>query len=233
MVNTPQAFNLGFMIDQSNNIFPQKISMVFANTKFSYKQLYSMVNQVSHGLKNNGLEIGDRIALSCPNIPFFLIIYYAILKIGAIVVPLNVLLKKDEIKYHLEDSGAKAYFCFIGTPELPMAQEGKAAFDITPSCKKFWLITPTSETSNPFTDVETYFSLVKDQSSSFETVATNADDIAVLLYTSGTTGKAKGAGLTHSNIYQNALTSQTLFKSSSNDTFLITLPLFHSFGQVV
>ena len=68
-----------------------------------------------------GVEPGDKVALSCPNIPSFPIVYYGILKAGAVVVPLNVLLKAREIAYHLEDCDAKAYFCFEGTPELPWA----------------------------------------------------------------------------------------------------------------
>ena len=69
------------------------------------------------------------MALSCPNLPYFPIVYYGILKAGAVVVPLNVLLKGREIAYHLGDSEAKAYFCFEGTPELPMGAEGHAGFD--------------------------------------------------------------------------------------------------------
>ena len=67
-----------------------------------------------------GLSKGDKVALSCPNLPYFPIVYYGILKTGAVVVPLNVLLKGREIAYHLGDSEAKAYFCFEGTAELPM-----------------------------------------------------------------------------------------------------------------
>ena len=233
MANVPQAYNLGFMLEQSSKIYPNKDVVLFATTKINYKTLNAMVNQVANGLVATGLKQGDTIALSCPNLPFFPVVYYAILKIGAIVVPLNVLLKKDEIKYHLEDSKAKAYFCFIGTPELPMAKEGKAGFDQVKACKNFFLITPTPDTPVPeeFKGLQTLFGLMKDKSSAFSSVSTNADDIAVLLYTSGTTGKAKGAALTHSNIYQNALTCQTLFKTDANDRFLIALPLFHSFGQ--
>ena len=235
MVNTPQSFNLAFMLEETSKVFPNNDAILFGPAKYTYKQLHSMVNQVANGLVATGLKAGDTIALSCPNLPFFPLVYYAILKIGAIVVPLNVLLKKDEIKYHLEDSKAKAYFCFIGTPELPMAKEGKTGFDQVKSCKNFVLITPTPDTPVPeeFKGVQTLFGLMKDKSDKFESVSTDATDVAVLLYTSGTTGKAKGAALTHSNIYQNALTTQTLFKSDSRDRHLITLPLFHSFGQTV
>ena len=77
----------------------------------------------------------------CPNLPYFPIVYYGILKAGAVVVPLNVLLKGREIAYHLDDSDAKAYFCFQGTPELPMGTEGHAGFEAADGCEHFFLIT--------------------------------------------------------------------------------------------
>ena len=83
-------------------------------------------NQVANLLVERGIEPGDKVALTCPNLPYFPIVYYGILKAGAAVVPLNVLLKGREVAYHLDDSDAKAYFCFEGTAELPMAQEGHA-----------------------------------------------------------------------------------------------------------
>ena len=167
--NTPQSFNLGFMLDQTSSLFPNKDAILFGQTKYSYKQVNSMVNQVANGLRATGLKEGDSIALSCPNLPFFPLVYYAILKIGGIVVPLNVLLKRDEIKYHLEDSKSKAYFCFIGTPELPMAKEGKAGFDQVSACEHFFLITPTPDTPVPeeLNGSKNLFGLMKDQSAEF------------------------------------------------------------------
>ena len=79
-------------------------------------------NQVANGLKALGIGKGDKVVLSCPNLPYFPTVYYGALKAGAVVVPINVLLKGPEIAYHLKDAEAKAYFCFEGTPELPMGQ---------------------------------------------------------------------------------------------------------------
>ena len=96
-----------------------------------YAQLDAAASQVAAGLAARGIGRGDQVALSCPNLPYFPIVYYGILKAGATVVPLNVLLTEREIAYHLDDSAAKAYFCFEGTAELPLGQAGLAAYQRT------------------------------------------------------------------------------------------------------
>ena len=113
--------NLANILDYSAKEYAAKTAIVFGDKRFSYAQLNAVANQVANGLTALGIGKGDKVALSCPNLPFFPMVYYGILKTGAVVVPLNVLLKGREIAYHLQDSEAKAYFCFQGTPELPMA----------------------------------------------------------------------------------------------------------------
>jgi long-chain acyl-CoA synthetase len=160
-------------------------------------------------------------------------VYFGILKTGAIVVPLSVLLKRDEIAYHLSDSGAKAYFCFEGTPELPMAEEGVAGFQETASCEQFYVITAKPTDPSPIEGTKTMGMLMANQSPVFENVITSADDTAVIIYTSGTTGKPKGAELSHSNLIQNAILSTDIAKSEKEDKILIVLPLFHIFAMTV
>src|SRR5262245_17836624 len=99
-----------------------------------------MANQVANLLVARGIEPGDQVALSCPNLPYFPVVYYGILKTGAVVVPLNVLFKGREIAYHLDDSDAKTYVCFQGSDQLPMAEYGKDGFDRTDSCEQMFVI---------------------------------------------------------------------------------------------
>ncbi|MER6797777.1 long-chain-fatty-acid--CoA ligase, partial [Amycolatopsis mediterranei] len=176
---------------------------------------------VANLLAARGIGRGDTVALASVNIPAFPIVYYGILKAGAAVVPFNVLLKSREIAYHLGDSGAKAFFCFAGGPGLPLGEEGRAGFDATPGCEHFFLL------DESFTD------LLDGWPTTFETVATEPGDTAVVLYTSGTTGTPKGAELTHANMVLNALTCHRVFGTVEHDVHLVTLPLFHSFGQSV
>ncbi len=108
------------------------------------------------------------------------------------MVPLNVLLKGREVAYHLDDSDAKAYFCFEGTDELPIGQAGHDGFSQTDGCEHFFLITADPAAESPIEGAETLGAGMGTQPPTFETVETDEDDTAVILYTSGTTGPAEG-----------------------------------------
>jgi long-chain acyl-CoA synthetase len=225
--------NLSVLLEDSVRRHPSKTAYIFGESHFSYAQINGAACQVANGLAALGLGKGDKVALTCVNAPYFPIIYFGILKAGCAVVPLSVLLKKDEIAYHLSDSDAKAYFCFIGTPEIPMAKDGFAGFSATPSCDNFYVIMPKPTDESPFEGVPTFADFVKGQSPQFPTALTDGDDTAVIIYTSGTTGRPKGAELTHSNLLLNAVISGGLFGVTGDDVFITTLPMFHIFAMTV
>ena len=124
------------MLEQHARRRPDAEALVCGDKRMSYAGLNAWANQIANGLAASGIRRGDHVALLCPNLPYFPAVYFGILKTGATVVPLNVLLKPREIAYHLRDSDAKALFCFQGTPELPMAEAAKAAVAVVPSCKQ-------------------------------------------------------------------------------------------------
>jgi long-chain acyl-CoA synthetase len=225
--------NLAVLLEDSAREVPDRDAVVLGGTRLTYAQVDAAANQVANALVARGVGRGDRVALSCPNLPHFPVVYYGILKAGATVVPLNILLNDREIAYHLADSGARAYFCFEGTPELPVGKLGLAAYEETPGCEHFVLLTADPTATSPIVQVDTLAEFVHGQPTSFDSVPTAETDTAVVLYTSGTTGKPKGAELTHSNMTQNALLANRLFGLHPHDVHLLTLPLFHSFGQSV
>ncbi|HEY9564891.1 MAG TPA: long-chain fatty acid--CoA ligase [Nocardioides sp.] len=227
--------NLASLLENSARDFADRDAVILGDTRLSYAQVNGAANQVANLLVERGIGPGDKVALTCPNLPFFTIVYYGILKAGATVVPLNVLLKGREIAYHLEDSDAKAYFCFEGTADLPMAAEGSVGFEQVAGCESFFVITADPAAASPIEGAETFASALAGKAPTFETVAADSSDTAVILYTSGTTGQPKGAELTHSNMISNALSGEQLFgaDSANPDTYLCVLPLFHSFGQTV
>jgi long-chain acyl-CoA synthetase len=226
--------NLSVLLEDSARHHPARAAVVLGDQRLTYAQVDAAANQVANLLVSRGIRRGDKVALSCPNLPYFPVVYYGILKAGGVIVPLNVLLKGREVAYHLTDSDARAYFCFEGTAELPMGAEGHAGFGQADACEHFFLMTADPAAASPIEGAETMGAAVAGQSPAFESVLAAETDPAVILYTSGTTGQAKGAELSHSNLLLNALTCNRLFQATSGtDTHLVVLPLFHSFGSTV
>lgn len=225
--------NLSVIIEDSARRYPDKDAFVFMDTRMTFAHINGAANQVANGLIAAGIQPGDKIGLSCFNLPYFPIAFFGILKAGGVVVPLSVLLKKDEIAYHLKDSDAKAYFCFEGTADLPMGQMGHAGFQEVEDCTSFFMITANPAAASPIEGTQTLGSLMAGQAPTLETVATNAEDTAVIIYTSGTTGRPKGAELTHSGLMLNGILSADLMGARPEDIQLIVLPLFHIFALTV
>jgi long-chain acyl-CoA synthetase len=219
--------NLASFVSNHAAFEGHNIAMRMGEKSYSYKELDVASNQIATYLTSVGIKQGDKVALSCPNVPYFLMVYYGILKTGAVVVPLNVLLKAKEIAYFLKDSDAKALLAFEGTAQLPIGAMAKEAVGMVESCKHFVMLP-----ANPAESSEVFRTMMS-QAKTFSTVTTQAHDTAVMLYTSGTTGQAKGAELSHLNMVMNAMITNTLFsiKGITHRILLQVLPLFHSFGQ--
>ncbi|TDD73371.1 long-chain-fatty-acid--CoA ligase [Actinomadura rubrisoli] len=224
--------NLSVLLEDAARETPDRDSVVFGDIRLSYSFIDSVANQVANLLRSRGIGPGDKVALSSPNLPYFPMVYFGILKAGAVVVPLNVLLKPREIAYHLADSDAKALFCFEGTPELPLGEMGHAGFQQAEGCEHFFLLPASlAATESPIEGAELFWAALGGLPGTFDTERTAATDTAVIIYTSGTTGRPKGAELTHGNLLMNAMVDDTLFHRTLHDTSLVTLPLFHIFGQ--
>ena len=225
--------NLASVLEFSAYEYPEKAAIIFGEQEITFAQLNTFCNKIANGLAAAGIGKGDKVVLSCLNLPYFPMAYYAILKVGAVVVPISVLSKGREIAYYLKDCDAKAFICFQGTPELPMGEFGYAGFKEVDSCEHFWLFTADPAAPSPIEGVPTMGMMMAPESGDFESVATSPDDTSVILYTSGTTGFPKGAELSHSNMVMNAIGSRDLFELKDKDIQVISLPLFHSFGQTV
>jgi long-chain acyl-CoA synthetase len=222
-----------FLTDSAER-HPDRNAIILGDSHLSYAELDAASNQVANLLVSRGIVRGDKVALSCPNVPTFTVIYYGILKAGATVVPLNVLLKAHEVAYHLADSETKAYFAFEGTAELPIGTAAWDGFVATESCTNFFLI-ESDASSGLGEQVDRYADAVAGEPTTLPPNAADEDDTAVILYTSGTTGQPKGAELRHRNIYDNTVAGAELWGAdrARPDTCLCVLPLFHSFGQTV
>src|SRR5512132_1619063 len=229
------ALNLSSVLEHQAMVVPDRAAIACAGRTLTYEQLNAAASQVAGGLAATGIGVGDHVALSCPNVPWFPIAYFGILKAGAVVVPLNVLLKPREIAYHLKDSQSSAFLAFEGTPELPMAQMARAGCDEA-GCQNLIVMTIDPAADSPVPNARTLGQVMRGQLPRFETRRRRPDDTAVILYTSGTTGHPKGAELTHANMLTNAITCHDMFRpafgpGTDQNVILITLPLFHSTAQ--
>jgi long-chain acyl-CoA synthetase len=184
------------------------------DTVVTYDQLDDGSARVVALLRDKGIEPGDRVGIMLPNVPYFGVIYYGILRAGGVVVPMNPLLKGREVKFYVEDPETKLLFAWGDFEEAAGqgAEEGGA---------ELILVKPGE-----------FEELVASYEPDGDIAEREDDDTAVLLYTSGTTGTPKGAELTHSNLRKNCeLAARTLAQATEEDVLLGALPLFHSFGQ--
>jgi long-chain acyl-CoA synthetase len=193
---------------------PDVIACKLDDAAFNYGLLDQASARVAAMLKSKGVGPGDRVGIMLPNVPYFPAIYYGALRAGAVVVPMNVLLKGREVGYYLSDSDVKVLFAWHDF--LEAAEQGaQEAGDVEVVSVKPGEIEGLIFAHEPD-----------------EEVAERAgDDTAVILYTSGTTGRPKGAELTHDNLRRNVEVAVGLFDMGADDTIFAGLPLFHSFGQ--
>src|SRR5688500_9154537 len=148
IAHSATMLNLASVLEQQARLVPDRVALTCRDVNLTYGQLDARAAQIASGLVALGIEPGDHVALSCPNVPWFPMAYFGILKAGAVVVPLNVLLKPREIAYHLGDSDAKALLVFEGTPELPMAQMARAGCDDA-GCPNLVVMTVDPAASSP------------------------------------------------------------------------------------
>jgi len=213
--------NVAHYLEQHAAADPERIAIRFEGSSTTYGELNRAANQLAAGLRNAGIAAGDRVALYLPNLPAFVVAYYATQKLGAVPVTINAILKTEEVRYLLDDSGAAAIFtvadltCYV--PE---------------NCTALRLRITVDDAAPPAGWVA--LREVRDaHADGFAAVERAADDVAALLYSSGTTGFPKGVALTQHNIHSNiALPPQARYSDyRPGDRLAAFLPLFHVYGQ--
>jgi long-chain acyl-CoA synthetase len=206
--------NLAQLLTDSAQREPaDQVAIKLDDAELTYAQLDGASAHVVGLLRDHGLEAGDRVGIMLPNVPYFPVCYYGVLRAGGVVVPMNVLLKKREVAFYLKDSGAKLLFAWEGFAEDAEAGAAEAGAEC--------LLVKQGEFEHQVGAAEPIT----------EIAPAGDEDTAVILYTSGTTGQPKGAELTHENLRRNAEAARGLFGLSSDAVTLGALPLFHSFGQ--
>jgi len=191
-----------------------RVAVRVGGAVMTYAELDRASSQVAGVLRQRGVKPGDPVGVMLPNVAEFATIYYGVLRAGGAVVPMNPLLKAREVGYYLGDSGARLIFAwhgFAGEAQAGARQEGAEAVSVDPA---------------------TFPDLAASAAPATGVADRDDDDIAVILYTSGTTGSPKGAELTHANLARNADVVRTdLLQLTPSDVVFGGLPLFHAFGQ--
>lgn len=212
--------SLGTTLRDTASKYPDKPAIVHLGVSTSYEQLERISNAVANYLRGRGVVAGERIALYCINSPAFIAAYYGIVKTGAIVVPINLLLGVEEISFILDNADVSGliYHELYGEtvnklPQLPCLR-----------------VRIGVKTDNDDTLLREIFAT---QETTYSPISTTSDSIATIMYTSGTTGKPKGAVLTHENLLANASATQKAMHVTPDDVFLVVLPMFHSFAATV
>jgi long-chain acyl-CoA synthetase len=209
----PMSANLAKILTDSAERDPGATALRLDDAALSYAMLDEASARVAGLLAGSGVGPGDRVGLMLPNVPYFAAAYYGILRLGAVVVPMNVLLKAREVGFYLADPAARLVFAwhdFAGAAQAGATEAGAELVLVAPG------------------EFEQLLAAAEPRA---EVAERAADDTAVILYTSGTTGKPKGAELTHDNLRRNADAARGLFDLGVGDVALGALPLFHSFGQ--
>ena len=216
------SFNLAVMLRESRHARPDHPLCHISDLTFSYTEVDEISGRVASALLGTGLRRGDKVAVQLPNLPQFLFTYFAILKAGLVMVPLNPLLKAPEVAYQLRDSESRMLITFEG-----FAAEAVAGAREAGDVSMYVVNLPGNDQRPEGTRDydELYFA---DDTGEIEPV--NADDTAVIIYTSGTTGKPKGAELTHFQLYMNCTVAGELFGFRDDDIGVAVLPMFHVFG---
>jgi long-chain acyl-CoA synthetase len=205
--------NLATFLTDSAAEHGDRLALKLDDAEFTYALLDEASARVATMLKAKGLQPGDRVGIMLPNVPYFPVAYYGVLRAGGVVVPMNVLLKGREVGFYLKDPGAKIVFAwhdFLEAAQTGADDAGAELIAVKPG-----EIEPLIFEHEPDPDV----------------AAVGDEDTAVILYTSGTTGQPKGAELTHGNLMKNAAAAVGLFNLDEHVVVLGALPLFHSFGQ--
>jgi len=246
-------------LDRAVQKYPDNIATIYGavveplggrlmDARLTYRQLSAAVDRFAAGLQKLGVKKGDRVGILMPNVPQFVIAYYGILKIGAVAVPTNPIYVDREVEYQMNNSGAETLVTL--SLYYPMIKRIRAKTslkhvivgnvkDYFPGLLKLLFTLAMEKKLGHRQDISgeanTYGfqDFLKNAPARPEPVDVQPEDLAVLMYTGGTTGVSKGAMLTHANIMANAVQVATWLTDAKEgqESFLTALPLFHSFAM--
>ena len=205
--------NIAHYLDAAMRRAPDTVAVVHDGVAFSYAHIDGLANRIANGLTRAGLGRGSRIGLCCTNRPEFVASYFGILKIGGCVMSLDFTSTHRDFVKLLEDAQAEALLCVDGLNDNSIAERAVEAAAGIKSCKHVWIIPKDPSGRSPLRGVPSISDLTAGCRSTFVTAAVDPGDVAVVVYTSGTTGRRKGVQITHGNVHSVAMMTLPLADS--------------------
>jgi long-chain acyl-CoA synthetase len=215
------TLNIATLVRETAARLPDKTALIFHDKPIAYAEVDREIDRAAAGFASLGVKKGDRVAVLVHNIPHFIYAYYGLLRAGAVMIPLNTMYTAEEVGYIVSDADARAIVVaepFAGTVDgihntLPMLEHVIVAGTRAPVGAMTW-------------------DQMTGRGGEAPSIETQADDLAVLAYTSGTTGKPKGAMLSHGNLLANLdqMGKAPLLAEAEDDVVLLTLPMFHIYA---
>jgi fatty-acyl-CoA synthase len=234
MDSTRQQLTLNSFLNEASKIYPEKEAIVFKNEPISYKQLREKAHRLAIGFKKYGIGKGDSVAVLMPNLPEAIFAYYALPRIGAVMIPLSTRYRLLELKHLLIHSNAKAIMTideYLGTNFLDILNQIRREL---PNLQNIFVKSTKNE--NGTTSIDSVIKIgersTEEQKALPKDVA-KEDDVALILYTSGTTGLPKGVIMTHKKILVNAINAVQRLEINPNDIFIGMVPFSHGFATAV
>ena len=225
---------LSKVLSETTKRFPDREAIVADDRRFTYQELNDDIDCVARALLELGVEKDDKVGLWMPNIPEWVSAYFAVARIGAVVVPMNTRYKSHEVAYILNNSEATTLFMvdtFVGIDYLAMLAEIRSEL---PNLKHIIVVGKTDGDSHTFAEILAMGEeRLNDNRLAAREVMCDPHDNVFILYTSGTTGNPKGAMLSHHNMAENAKQVTEVLQASEKDVFLLAVPFFHCFGCVM
>ncbi len=215
--------NLSELLSRAAQRHGSRPALTGGDRTLSYAETDQLVTALAASLAHLGVGQGDRVAIHLPNCPQFVLSYFAVARAGAMAVPINTLLAEDEIAFILEDAGA----CVLITAE-PLASASLPAFEQSQNTK---YLVVSGQSGIP--GAVSFDQLLTPPPAPPDFPEVASDGVAVIKYTSGTTGRPKGAMLTHRNLIFDARSCEQAILVGPDDVFITVLPLFHCFGATV